>query len=137
MFSADVGCISANDFLVTHTGDDDPPTVAAIAVDGPNVIVSLSERIALVEWTTLTHVPSGSEVRIAALPSDVNGDTQASANDVLVLIDALNGAIDPLAEYQTDIDRSGLTNPSDVLRVIDLLNGAGVYEEFLGLSLPD
>ena len=137
VFSADVGCISANDFLVTHTGDDDPPTVAAIAVDGPNVIVSLSERIALVEWTTLTHVPSGSEVRIAALPSDVNGDTQASANDVLVLIDALNGAIDPLAEYQTDIDRSGLTNPSDVLRVIDLLNGAGVYEEFLGLSLPD
>ena len=88
-------------------------------------------------WTIITHDPSDTSVRIGFLPGDVNNDRLSSPNDVLALIDALNGVVGPLPEHQTDIDRSEQTNPSDVLRVIDLLNGAGVYEVFNGASLPD
>ena len=75
---------------------------------------------------------------MAYLPADVNGDCFSSTNDVLTLIDALNGAIDPLEEWSSDIDRSGATNSADVLRTLDLLNGAQVYDEWAGVALcPD
>ena len=87
--------------------------------------------------TTITHCPTGAVTRIGYLPADVNNDKLSNANDVLYLIDVLNGVIDPAPPaYQTDPDRSGITNPSDVLRVIDLLNGAGAYDEYLNAELP-
>ena len=77
-------------------------------------------------------------MRLGYLPADVNNDKLSNASDVLLLIDALNGVATPVpAPYQTDTDRSGATNANDVLRVIDLLNGAGVYDPWLGATLPD
>ena len=88
-------------------------------------------------WTTITHWPTGAVTRIGYLPADVNNDKLSNANDVLYLINVLNGVIDPTPPaYQTDTDRSGAANANDVLRVIDLLNGAGAYDEYLDAELP-
>ncbi|MFQ5415073.1 MAG: dockerin type I domain-containing protein [Phycisphaerae bacterium] len=98
---------------------------------------ALRDSIPLRAWTILTHIPSGTSVRLGYLPADVNGNRASTATDVLALVDGLNKVGDPLAIYQMDINRSGVANATDILRVIDLLNGAGVYDVWNGATLPD
>jgi hypothetical protein len=38
--------------------------------------------------------------------------------------------------WQCDIDRSGQCAPPDILSLVDLLNGAGMYDVWLGRTLP-
>ncbi len=99
----------------------------------PNIrIMSPGERF------TIKHLGSGTKVSIGYLPADANNDGLSNSVDILKLIDALNGIVQPpYAIWQTDMDRSGQGNPADILRLIDLLNGAGAYEPWLGQSLPD
>ena len=136
-FIGDPAGVQSSDFVITVDPEGEAPQVASVEIDGSVVTVEFTALIPLEAWTTITHSASGSSVRIGALPGDVSNDGISSANDVLALIDFLNGAGDPLADYQSDIDRSGAASPSDVLRVIDLLNGAGVYDEYIGATLPD
>ena len=132
------GDLSADDFAVVVSPPTNAPTVTDVTVDGNTATVHLDDFIPTEAWTTITHWPTGSVTRVGYLPADVNNDKLSNANDVLFLIDVLNGVIDPAPpEYQTDTDRSGVTNPSDVLRVIDLLNGAGEYDIYLGATLPE
>ena len=137
-FGNDASGVSIDDFTIESDPDPDAaPVIDSIEIAGNTAALAFSSIIPAKNWTIVTHVASGTSARIGFLPGDVNNDGLSNANDVLALIDILNGVVDPPPEYQTDTDRSGQTNPSDVLRVIDLLNGAGVYEAFNGASLPD
>jgi len=70
-------------------------------------------------------------------PANVNNDAVSDANDVLALIDLLNGAGSaPWGTYSSDINHSGETTSADVLRVIDLLNGAESFNEWNNFSKP-
>ena len=111
--------------------------MASVTVEGKTATSQRSAIIADVVWTTITHDASGTSTRIGFLPADVNEDGISNANDVLALIDFLNGVGDALPVYKPDIDRSGASNTADVLRVIDLLNGGGVYQVYLNAELPE
>ncbi|MCH8251905.1 MAG: hypothetical protein IID36_05575 [Planctomycetes bacterium] len=141
-FDGDTGALTVEDFTVTLDPPGMPPMLAFVFPDGNDALLQFGDLVAdpipTGHWTIITHNASETSVRIGYLPADVNNDKLSNANDVLYLIDVLNGVIDPAPPaYQTDTDRSGATNASDVLRVIDLLNGAGVYDEYLGATLPD
>ena len=137
-FTGDTSGLGVADFAVSVDPPGPAPQIVSVETDGTTATLSFDVIIPLESWTTITYLESGATTRIGYLPADVNNDKLSNANDVLTLIDSLNGAVkDPLAIYQTDIDRSGQANASDVLRVIDLLNGAGVYDVFLGATLPD
>ena len=99
------------------------------------VRVVLYRPIDPLAWTTVTHVATGSRIRLGFLPADASGDGFTSPADILALIDSLNGvALRPV--WSTDIDRSGVAAPADILGLIDLLNGAFPYASYNGASLP-
>jgi len=100
------------------------------------VRVILSKRISLDAWTTITHIESGTSVRVGYLPADVTGDGTAGPLDVLALVDSLNGVGADRPIWSIDVNRSDSLEPSDVLRQIDLLNGAGEFDPYNGVSLP-
>ncbi|MCH8253021.1 MAG: hypothetical protein IID36_11265 [Planctomycetes bacterium] len=136
-FSGDTADLTVADFTVT-VSDGTAPVIVDLISDGDTVTLVFDSVIPVGAWTSIGHTASSTSTAMAYLPADVNGDCFSSANDVLTLIDALNGAIDPLEEWSSDIDRSGATNPADVLRTLDLLNGAQVYDEWAGVGLcPD
>ncbi|MCH7703777.1 MAG: hypothetical protein IIB61_01590, partial [Planctomycetes bacterium] len=136
IFQNDAVGVSVGDFAISQEPPGAPPTIDSVSIDGNTVTVQLSGFISLEAWTMLTYVPTGTTHCFGWLPADVNSSLVATASDVLSLIDHLNGAIDPLPDYSTDIDWSGAANASDVLRTIDLLNGGGVYDVYNGASLP-
>ena len=138
-FNGATAGLSVEDFTITTDPPGKPPFLAFLFPDGNSVLLQFGDLVPdyfpTGRWTIITHNDSGSSVRLGFLPADVNNDSLSNANDVLELIDHLNGVLD-LASYQTDVDRSNQTNANDVLRVIDLLNGAGEYDVWLGATLP-
>jgi hypothetical protein len=104
-----------------------PRGIDSVVPSGENTVtVLLDSMIPLVAWTTIRHDYSGTSDRIAHLPADVNGDGTSNPADILALVDALNGVI----------DRDGGPEPADILRLIELLDGEGVYDVYLGATLP-
>lgn len=142
-FDGDAESLTADDFEITTVPPGGELVVAAVNTTGDSAQVVLDGPIPVGFWTVITHLDSGSSVRVGYLPGDVNNDRIASPVDILRLIDRLNnvcaGENPPCAyaDYQTDIDRSGQTTPSDILRVIDLLNGADCYAAYNGMTLPE
>jgi len=137
-FDGDPSDVRPGDFEVAQKGGrGEPPSVMEVTPLGGNVLrITLSDRIGVVAWTTITHLDSGTSVRVGYLPADVTSDGTSGPLDVLALIDFLNG-VGPLREiWSTDINRTGQANPADVLREIDLLNGAGELDAYNGVSLP-
>ena len=89
----------------------------------------------IAEIYEVVHDDSGHQWCMGYLPGEVNRQRPVNALDVTALIESISGAV-TLAEYRTDINRSGVSNAQDVLRLIDLLNGAGEFDIWLGRSLP-
>ncbi|MCH7840399.1 MAG: PQQ-dependent sugar dehydrogenase, partial [Planctomycetes bacterium] len=131
-------CLSAASFTVSQEGGKgSAPEVLDIEEIGPGRLrVRLNRIIEVGAWTTITHVASGASVRIGYLPGDVNGDGVTAPHDILDLIDALNKVGGPVMIWSQDIDRSGLFAPADLLQLVDLFTGVGLYDPFLGASLP-
>ncbi len=136
-FAGSVSCVGVDEFSIQEeSGDGVVPSVSGLLVNGEfGVILTLNTPIEPGAWTTITHNPSGSSVRLGYLPGDVNGDKTSSPVDILSLINSLNGVI-PRPLHATDMDRSGVANPADILRLIDLLNGAGAFDPWNGQVLP-
>jgi hypothetical protein len=136
-FNGDTSGLTPADFATSAIGGmGSAPDVVAVIPAGNTATVELSDFIVLKGWTTITHVSSGTSVRLGYLPADESGDATSAVPDLLSLIYSLNGVV-VRPEYSTDIDRSGLSAAPDVLREIDLLNGAGSYDPFLLVSLPN
>ena len=109
---------------VTHTGDG-------------TYEILLDHVIAAGAVTTIEYTGDGSYVAYVAHPANVNADGVSSADDVLALIDILDGAASPpWGSHSTDTDHGGVATAADILRVIDLLNGAAEYNPWLGTQLP-
>ncbi len=139
-FDGPVLNILPQNFAITENGGDGiPPAIAFLDVPHHGihaVTINLAEAIEPGAWTTIRHEPSGTQLRVGSLPGDVNGDGTSSPNDILSLINRLNGVIS-LPVWNTDINRNLQLEPSDILRLIDLLNGAGEFDVWNGVSLPD
>lgn len=132
------GCANAvqmSDITVAESGaDGSEPDMDALTIVGPShVRVHLSRPISTGSWTTFTHDPSKSSVRLGVLPADVNGDGMSGVDDVTAWID---GQVDLAPYWSSDIDVSGASTPADILRLIDLLLGAATYVVYEGQSLP-
>jgi subtilisin family serine protease len=129
------------DFAVSQDGGVGvAPTIMGVAAsDDQHLTVTLETIIETRAWTTITHINSGTSVRLGYLPGDV-GDVNANhvsdAADVTAIVDALNGVLPTKPIWSMDIDRSDAVTGADILEVVDLLNGAGAYEAFLGATLP-
>ncbi len=137
-FSFAANSIALSDFSLNEFGGDGiAPTIQSFEmISSSSLRLSFSETIQAGAWTCLTHLPSNTEICLAALPADVNADRFATPVDILQLINQLNGVINPpLPIHQTDINRSALPEPSDILREIDLLNGAGEFTPWNGATL--
>jgi len=137
-FCGDVTGLTVADFTTSEDGGNGiAPAIAVVTVLSPDTVrIELDTFIEAKAWTAVTHVASGSCVRLGYMPADVDGDETAAVPDVLRVVDCLNGVY-ACPDYSVDVDRSGLPGAPDVLRVVDLLNGAGSYDPFLNVSLPD
>ncbi|MDO8632366.1 MAG: S8 family serine peptidase, partial [Phycisphaerales bacterium] len=136
-FPRNLGGVASADFAVTQTVAGAAPMVVDVQpIDVDRVRVVLDRPIEPLAWTTITHMPTATRIRLGSLPGDVNGDRTSAPVDILALIDSLNGVGPTLSIWSTDIDRSALAAPADILQEIDLLNGAGPYAVYNGATLP-
>ncbi len=136
-FDGEASSVIAADFdVLIDPPKAGQPAVADIQTNGDIVRVILDSPIPAGAWTTLWHSPSATGVRIGSLPGDVNGNGVSNPQDILALVDHLNG-VSNLPEYSTDLNRSNLTEAGDILRLVDVLNGAGAFDTWNGRSLPD
>jgi hypothetical protein len=136
VFVGDTSRVVAEDFVVRHSVPGPAPQVVGVSADGSRVHVDLASGIEPSAWTSITHRPSGTGVRVGYLPGDVNGDRRAGAGDIVALIDSLHGRT-ARPDYGTDTDRNGETDADDLSRLLELLNGLETYPVFLGTSLPE
>jgi len=135
--SADPSCWS----LCESSTAGAPNTIEQIVEYEPaHYRITLSRPITPGQCTSLVYnAQSGSPstLTFAALPGDVDGNGTTNAQDILALIDILNGVMQPpWGSYSADVDRSGHTDATDVLAVIDLLRGAGACASWNNVSLP-
>jgi hypothetical protein len=136
-FDGDVSVLTAADFAVTQEGGIGPaPVVRLVSVESANAVrVILADSIEPGAWTTISYNCNSSHVRFGYLPGDVDGNEVSDSADVSVLIDVLNSTTErPL--WSTDINRDGRITAQDLLREVDLLNGTGVFDVWMGQSLP-
>jgi hypothetical protein len=123
--AGDIGALVSDDFEVLSSAEE-APIITEVAVDGTTVSLQFDEPLPLGHCTLIRHLASGTQVRLKALPGDINGDEQTNTADLLDLIDHLGGHLDqPLESHQCDVNRSGACTPLDILAQIDLFNGAG------------
>jgi hypothetical protein len=131
LFDGAADCVEAGFFSVSVVPDDvAAPSVIGVAPSGNSATITLSDRIPEGHWTKIMYDDSSraqSSICLGYRPADVSGDGTSNAQDIIRLIDCLNG-IAVCAIYQGDVDRSGVSLPADIIRVIDLLNGADEYE---------
>ena len=135
-FTGDASGVVTSNFAITVEPDDvTPPSIVGGTAAGEFYTLTLDGPIPPAHWTTFTYTPTGTSTVLGALPGDADGNGTANPQDILALIDSLNGVV-PLPEWGTDMDRSGASNPQDILPLIDLLNGAGCFDPWNGVSLP-
>lgn len=124
---------AANDYQVTQIPAQTPPIPPTISsvVAGPGAnqkTINFNVPIQPNKWTCVRHIASNSRRCIGYLPADANSNRAALPNDILDIIDNLNGVRNPpLVIHQCDIDRSGICAPADILTEIDLLNGTNGF----------
>ncbi len=126
-------------FTLSETGGDGavPAITQVEAVDATSVRLTLSEPIEPGTWTVVTHVESGTTVRLGYLPGDVDGDGVATPSDIIVLIDQLNGVRAAAPPFSTDLDRTGATDATDIDTASALLGGAGSFAAWINVSIAD
>lgn len=134
-FNGDAGGLTAEDLTVEEGGSAKgaPPLIRQVLPKGSVVTVVFDRGIRSRKWTTIKHTASGTGIRLASLPGDVNNDSAVNADDLLALIYRPDSA-DPLPSYRCDIDRDGSSGVSDALRIIDVLNHPTAYRAVLRSS---
>jgi hypothetical protein len=116
-----------------------PNSITAVTDNGNGTFtVQLARPITANAVTKLRYTASGAVGTFTSHPANINGDSTSGPQDLLALIDSLNGAANlPWGLYSGDVDHSGVVNGQDIIAVIDLLNGAGAFEPWNGSALPD
>lgn len=119
-FKNDVGEVSPSDFEVMD-GSGSPPTISAVEASESQVLITLDRAVRDGTWTTITHKASSSMTRIGRLAGDVDNNGRSDADDLMVLIEGLNGN-SKLTSYAADLDGNGTFQTKDALMLIELLN---------------
>ena len=130
-FSRPPETLTPDDFILLGTN-----TIQSVEPGGlpAEVVLTFEQPVTAGAWTCVTHIDSITEVCIGALPGDVNGDRIVNAQDLVDLIDAVDG--DSVRSLiAADINRSGQIEPGDILAEIDLLNGADALDPWQGATL--
>ena len=120
-----------SDFSVSDDSGN-APFVNSIQQSGATVTLNLSGPLNP-GWSIIAL--GGCETAVGYFPVEINDDGTMDYDDVLSLIDVLDGASGNAP--RSDLDRNGSVEPEDLLRAIDLLNGGGAYESFFGAVQPD
>lgn len=135
-FPRNASGVASTDFVIEQTVAGAPPAIVAVEVLGEDVArLHLDRPLDPMSWTVITHVATGTRIRLGYLPGDVGGDSFTNPADILSLIDSLNGVV-PRPDWSTDVDRSGVAAPADIIALIDLLNGVAPFSSYNGSSLP-
>ncbi len=116
------------------------PAVAATVGDGAGpYTIELSGAIPAGGCTSITFgdAAPGVMLRYEYLPGDVSMNGATNTQDLLALVQGLNGGLailtHNLARY--DINRSGIVNTQDLLRLVQILNGINATQAWNGVSL--
>jgi hypothetical protein len=124
--------------LCESGGSRDINGVIDVASNGDGTVtLQLARPLTAGATTAVTYSATGITGQFTYHPGNVNGDAVTDGQDVLFLIDILNGLQDaPFGAYSGDIDHSGRIAPQDILAVTDLINGAGVFESWSNTARP-
>ncbi len=134
-FDCDPPSVSPTDFAIN--GPDAPFVSSVVATGAPNTYrLTLSSPIATGGWTEILHIPGGSFMNLASLPGDADGTGTSNIEDIMMLIDHINGKTAFLVDWKCDIDRSGECGPPDILALINLLNGAEMFDVWMNDLVP-
>ncbi len=136
----DPASLEFQDILVTVVPDDVGATFidAITPVDGDTVLLTFHDPIPPGHWTCIEIVTANQKICIGSLPGDVNLNRRTTTDDLLDLVDFLNGVVGApsLEPWQCDIDRDDNCLPADILAEIDLLLGVGAFNRWGDASLP-
>jgi hypothetical protein len=121
---------------VAPAGPPTPTIASVIPVGGNQATINFSSVIPAGKWTRVTHLASGTSTRLGFLPGDASGDSRSAPDDILRVIDHLNGCLmGSFSVYSCDFDRSGICSAADILSLIDMHNGTG-FSVWLWEELP-
>lgn len=137
-FPGDVSTLVPEDFRIRKFGGNDPaPAVFELIQIENNILrVVLDDFIEVGAWTQFEHIPSGTKVRIAHLPGDVNGNRISNIEDIFEIMASISGIASPREDWSIDLDHSGEVQPGDLHTLLNLLNGGGGFESYMGSFLP-
>jgi len=131
-----------DDFEVTQIpalpAPPNPPTI--VVTNGPGAndkTLTFNVPIQPNRWTCIRHIASNARRCLGFLPGDANGNGFVLPNDILEIVDTINGVRPggPLPIHLCDIDRSGVCLPADLIGELDLLKGFG-FSRQIGKTLP-
>ena len=138
-FVAQAPGIGQGCWSLCETAVSGSPNVITDIVDNGNntVTITLDRPITAGALTELTYTSATSVSQTGqfwALPGDTDGNKTCDPADIDAWLGCMNSGV--CAEWQTDINRSGVTNAQDLLRLIDLLNGAHAFTAWNGQTAP-
>lgn len=122
----------------TDDGSLEPNAIVQVVEGEPGIYqVFLDRPITPYAITRIRYTGDGSGIQYTSHPGNVDASSYADADDVLHLIDTINGQAEcPYGLYSCDVDRSGAINSGDVLREIDVLNGADLPQGWNDTLVP-
>ena len=139
-FDSDPSALTTADFEMNVLPFGGAPSVTDVtSVDEKTLRMTFSRIIDTNRYTCLRHKPSDRKFCWGYLPADSDASTLSETDDVLALMDNLDGMFGPppMPVVQCDINRSGGCTPQDVLSSVNLLNGASDFDvwdgEIIGL----
>lgn len=134
-FDSDPSALTTADFAVNVFPISGAPSVTDVtSVDEKTLRMTFSRIIDTNRYTCLRHKPSDRKFCWGYLPADSDASTLSETDDVLALLDNLDGMFGPppMPVVQCDINRSGGCTPQDVLSSVNLLNGASDFDVWDG-----
>jgi len=136
-FDSDASSLTTDDFEVDDLTISPPLIDTLIPSDAGKTLTLVFDRlIRLGRWTCITYLPRNRTTCIGSQPGDIDGDGTTDTTDISLLVEHLSGNADPpLADWQCDIDLSGMCTGADLLRAIDLANGADSYDAWLDRTI--
>ncbi len=137
-FNQAIECATELDFFTVQLGGlGAVPPIDSVTQIGPQQVdIILTAPMNPKAWTVATYETGGGSIRLGVLPGDVNGNRVSEEADPAHLGDVLDGVEPSRPIWALDINRSGMITGADVLEAGDLLIGAGLYDIYLGASLP-
>ncbi|MEK6675415.1 MAG: hypothetical protein AABZ47_07135 [Planctomycetota bacterium] len=128
-------------FELCETDDEGAPNTILTVLDPPGSYdITFTRTISVGAVSTLNYTGTNATGTFTSHPGNVNGNAVAGADDVLSLMNCLQGSIPsvdcPFGLYSADIDQNGARSVLDLARLLDVLNGAGALTPWNNTQKP-